>query len=144
MKCKTCREHGNFLVPRKQFTLKANIQQGRWKFQCTLPYVSSQGIYLAICFSARYMEISIYIAKCFSARYMEISMYLPICFSTRYMEISMYLAMKHINYAYRYQLRRREIRSTFFKLTLPIIPFGFVAYVFSTPNTPHFGWAFRA
>ena len=36
MKCKTCREHENFHVPRKQFTFHGNLWQGTWKFPCTL------------------------------------------------------------------------------------------------------------
>ena len=36
MKCKTCREHENFHVPRKQLTSHANFWQGAWKFPCTL------------------------------------------------------------------------------------------------------------
>ena len=120
MKCKTCREHGSFHVPRKQFTSHANFWQCAWKFPCTLQRniclgkVHGNGnfhvprnetimarymeisMYLAMKHMSRYMEISMYLAMKHMARYMEISLYFALCFIARYMEISMYLATKQL------------------------------------------------
>ena len=45
-----------------------------------------------ICFIARDIGISMYLTLCVSARYKEITMY-HVCFIARYMEISVYLAL---------------------------------------------------
>ena len=118
VKCKTCREHGNFHVPRKQFTSHANFWQGAWNFPCTLQrniclgkvhgnfhapcnetYGKVHGNCHVLCFMF-YRKVHGnfhgYLAMKHTARYMEISMYLTI----RFIAISMYLANKTYDETY--------------------------------------------